>query len=410
MEEAVWTPPPDPDFEKMAKEGLEAFRRDRPSIVAFDTETPGYEYFDPAFCVTAAWRGRPRKVTIGTGPGPKNVLCDDGVVYTYSNYKKMQETGKLVSAYFELDLYDSSEAVKEVLAVPTLVGHNIKFDLHRAINQGLLQQVPAIHDTEAMAHLDDEHRKKGLKELAVSVLKYDDTIKVPIKSKPGEFKEVPREKWELENAKKWAKAHHGLGSVSEVGYHLLPRGTVVPYALKDAEFTLDLARQLWPRISQFQDLTELYRQELELTKVFLALEANGLGVDELYVQRQIKEYHRRILGVEERIASIVGKPVRTGKMKEKEKPLFFNPASNDQIAKFFKAAGFPRPNYDAEQLEGIEHPLAEAILELRGNQKILSTYFMALKKSTRNGVFHPSIRQHGTVTGRTSSGGAKGDT
>jgi hypothetical protein len=41
--------------------------------------------------------------------------------------------------------------------------------------------------------------------------------------------------------------------------------------------------------------------------------------------------------------------------------------------------------------------------------KILNTYLLAIKRGEKDGVFHPSIRQHGTVTGRTSSGGAKGD-
>lgn len=408
-----WTPPPDPDFEQLAADGIAAFRRDRPTVVAFDTETSGFEWFDEAFCVTAAWRGRPKRVAIGTGPGPKNVLGDNDAVYTYSNWKKVQQDGIMVGAYFELDMFDASAEAREVLEAPTLLGHNIKFDLHRARNLGLLTQTQidraVLHDSEAMAHLDDEHRLKALKVLAVTVLGIEDTIRIPIKSKPGEFKEMPREKWELENAKKWAKKEYGLASVTDVGYNILPRGTIVPYAIKDAEFTLDLARMLYPKIKQYDDLLGLYKQEMAATRVFLDLEAEGLGVDEVYVKQQINEYMKKIMTVEDSIGKIVGKEVKTGKVPPKQRSLYFNPQSNDEIAKFFRANGFNRPNYDAEQMESIKHPMAAAILELRSYQKILGTYFMALKKSTRNGVFHPSIRQHGTVTGRTSSGGAKGD-
>src|SRR5882672_10013657 len=154
-----WTPPPDPDFERLTYEAIRQYRSDNPERVAFDTETSGFEWYDEAFCVTAAWRAK---------------------------------NGDIVSGYFELDLYDSHNEVVEVLTANTLIGHNIKFDLHRVHNLGLLGgnlDTYVIHDTECMAHLDDEHRKKGLKDLAVSVLGYDDTIQVSIKSKPGEFKE-----------------------------------------------------------------------------------------------------------------------------------------------------------------------------------------------------------------------------
>lgn len=375
MEFSEWEVPPDPDFEQLAKEGWAAWERDRPKLVAFDTETSGYAWDDEAFCVTCAWEG----------------------------------TGGPVSAYFELARYDSFPMVAHVLqGADALVGHNIKFDLHRVRLIGGLTR-KELHDTEALAHLEDEHRKKGLKELAVTVLKYDDTIQVPIKSKPGEFKAMPREKWELEQAKKWAKKEHGLGSVTEVGYDLLPRGTVVPYALKDAEFTLALYSVLRPKIEAFEDAWGLYLQEMELTRMLIDLEASGMGVDQKYVSEQIKEYGKRIVKCELVIEGIVGKPVRTGKMPEKEKKNFFNPQSNDQVKKFFTSAGFNSDSYDEEHLRKIDHPLAAALLELRSDQKILGTYFMALKKETIDGVFHPSIRQHGTVTGRTSSGAQKGD-
>lgn len=413
FEATEWSVPPDPDFEALAADGIRAFRAASPGVVAFDTETSGFEWDDEAFCVTAAWRAFPKMVTIGTGPGPKNVLADDGVVYTYSNYKRLKEQGRIESAYFELALYDASAEVREVLDVPSWVGHNLKFDLHRILNAGLITREQLantrIHDTEAMAHLQDEHRRKGLKDLAVSVLGIEDTIQVPIKSKPGEYKEMPREKWELEQAKKWAKKEYGLNSVNEVGYDILPRGTVVPYALKDADFTYQLARSLYPHIKSYPELHALYEQEMALTRVFVDMEQAGLGVDLSYVSAQIKVLAKRLLDIEAQITLIVQKPVRTGKMTEKEKPQFFNPQSNDQIKKFFTSKGFQRPKYDADELETIDHPLAEAILDLRGTQKLLSNYFMALKKEMVNGVYHPSIRQHGTVTGRTSSGGAKGD-
>jgi DNA polymerase I-like protein with 3'-5' exonuclease and polymerase domains len=374
----------DPDFEQLAREGWFAFQRDQPSLVAWDTETTGLEWSDEAFCVTAAWYN-----------------ADGGVE----------------AHYFELVKLDTYPLTSSILRTSNVwVGHNLKFDIHRAINGSLVLtddvEEKELHDTEALAHLDDEHRPKGLKTLAVNLLDItEETIEVPIKTGPnkGQTKLVPKEQYELEQAKKWAKKEYGLTSVKDVGYHLLPRGVVVPYAIKDAEFTLRLYTLLRPRVERFSDLWSLYQQEMRLTRGFTRMESKGLGVNSEYVQKKIKEYSRRVLEIEARVESIVGKPVRSGKMTEKEKKLYFNPNSPDQIASYLQRAGFSPESTDEAALSEIDHPFARAVLDLRSDNKILNTYLRGIRKGVVDGVFHPSIRQHGTVTGRTSSGGERGD-
>lgn len=373
--------PPDPDFEKLANDCWEAWLTDRPEVVAFDTETTGLEYHDTPFCVTVAW---------------------DGILGVEAHY-------------LELVKHDAREIAQTILGqARLLIGHNIKFDLQKV---GLVdlydwrQLTPEqFEDTEGIAHLDNEHRPKGLKPLAVEVLGYDDTIEVMYADAVKREREgrpttrlVSREKYELDRVRR------KLGLTKDDGFHLIPRAVLVPYAIKDAEFTLGLWKTLRLNIAAFDDLSSLYDQERELTLVFRDSEEHGLGVDEEYVASMVKEYGRRIAQHELKIEAIVGKPVRTGKIPPKERDQFFNPASSDEIAKFFKARGFDRESYDEENLTGINHPLAPALLEMRGDAKLLTTYFRPLQKGTRKGVFHPSIRQHGTVTGRTSSGKERGD-
>ena len=364
----AYCPPDDPDFERLATEGLAAYRRDRPAVIAFDTETTGLTFADRPFCVTVAW------------------YTSDGI----ENH------------YFELFKYDASEAVREILAsTPTLIGHNVKFDLMKVFEAGLLSRDringQILHDTEASAHLDDEHRSKRLKDLAVSVLGYDDTITVELKTKPGEFKEVSREKHELDEVRRKLKL------TLDDGFEPIPRGVLVPYALKDAEFTLELHARLFPRIERYPDLLDLYHQELELTRVLIDMELAGMAVDGAYVEEKVKEYTKRVVKHEIGIEQIVGRPV--GK---DTKGGEFNPQSNPQIRDYFEAAGFPREKYDEENLKTIEHPLAKALLELRGDAKLLNTYFVPLRDEPVDGILHPSFRQHGTVTGRMSSGAAQG--
>lgn len=384
---AKWEPPMDPDFEALAEEGWSAYKRDQPSLVAWDTETSGLEWADDAFCLTAAW---------------------------------YREDGEVEAHYFELvrpTRWDVHEMVQRILSGSKVwVGHNLKFDIHRAVNGSLCTPVDVLaaelHDTEALAHLDDEHRPKALKVLAVNLLGItEESVEVPITTgvNKGSVKLVPKEKYELEQAKKWAKKEYGFSSVKDIGYHLLPRGVVVPYAIKDAEFTLRLYTLLRPRVERFEDLWGLYEQEMRTTRTLIDMEAAGLGTNEKYVNNKIKEYARRVLDIEVRIESIVGKPVRSGKMTEKEKKLYFNPNSTDQIGDFLRGAGFPTESTDEEALSGIDHPFSRAILDLRGDSKILNTYLRGIRQGVVDGVFHPSIRQHGTVTGRTSSGGERGD-
>lgn len=372
----AWEPPVSPNFDDLKEKASLAWHRDQPKLIAFDTETTGLEYFDLPFCVTIAWHGK------------------EGIE----------------GHYIELRTQDDADFVRMMMwYATTWVGHNTKFDLHKLVLGCMFDysefNAALIEDTEALAHLDDEHRLKGLKGLAVSVLGIEDFVDVEVKSGPrkGQINHVPKEKHELELAKKWAKKKYGIKSVKDIGYDLLPRGVIVPYAIKDAVFTFMLYDVLKPRIEAYPDsLVRCYEQELQDTIVFLDIEAKGMGVNEPYVNKQIKVYTNRIIDKELDIEQIVGLPV--GKGAEE-----FNPNSNPQIAEYFTKQGFQRESYDEENMLTIDHPLAEKLLELRGDQKVLNTYFRPLKKGTVNGVFHPSIRQHGTVTGRPSSGGAKAD-
>lgn len=384
MAEAPWVPPVDPDFKEMERVCREAWLRDKPSLIAFDTETSGLEWFDDAFCVTVAWRGK----------------------------------NGLEAHYLELVKHNAFSVASAILrSAKSLIGHNLKFDLHRVINLGMYDPavlpVVELHDTECAAHLDDEHRRKGLKILAVDLLGVDvETVEVPIKSGPnkGTTRLEVKEAYEIGLAKKWAKKEYGYATVNDFGYDVLPRGVVAPYAIKDALYTYMLFEHLFPLVERYPDtMLRKYHDEMRTTRTFLDMETQGLGVDSEYVERAIKEYAGRLLRHELKIEGIVGKPVRTGKIPASERELYFNPQSNTDIPAFFSKAGFKRDKYDEESLRSIPHPLAEALLELRGDAKILNTYLRALKRGTRDGVFHPSIRQHGTVTGRTSSGAAQGD-
>jgi DNA polymerase I-like protein with 3'-5' exonuclease and polymerase domains len=191
-------------------------------------------------------------------------------------------------------------------------------------------------------------------------------------------------------------------------WSLLPRAVLMPYAVKDAQGTLELYTKLRPRVEAHEDLWQLYEQEMELMLVLYDMAAAGMRLDLPYVDARIKEYGKRVARHELAIEEIVGKPVRTGKIPPKEKDLFFNPNSNPQLREYFEARGFERDSYDEANLNEIDDPLARALPSLRADSKILNTYFVAMKREQRDGILHPNFRQHGTVTGRMSSGKQEG--
>lgn len=328
----------------MADRALEEYQRDQPRAVAVDTETTGVTFFDEPFCVTVAWAD-----------------ANGGSIPLTSHY---------------LELGHADTAVDEILsATESLVFHNAKFDLQKLILTGHLERseiLPeALEDTEACAHLLNEHQLKGLKKLAKELLGEDGEETEDIKAARKELKLKKSD-----------------------GYDLLPRDVLVPYAVKDAEYTLRLYQLLKPQIEAVDDLAQLYRAEMELTLVLLDMEAKGMGVDVPYVEKQAKDYNRKILAQTLLIQEITG---------EED----INPNSPKQIKEAFEELGVTLDATNKLALRHVEHPLAGALLELRSLSKMHGTYLKPIVEEQRDGVMHPWFRQHKTRTGRMASGGAE---
>lgn len=313
-------------------------------LLAVDTETTGVAYFDTPFCVTVA---------------------------------KYDDQGELESQFLDLDDPVQTAEVRSLLReADELVFHNAKFDMQKLALVGLFvpdERDPiTVHDTEAIAHLLDEHRPKKLKVLAKTVLG-----------------EETNEAEAIRAAKKEVKLR------AKDGYHLLPREVVVPYALKDAEFTLRLWHELYPKLCKHDDLLRVYETEQRLCFVLLEMERNGMALDLAYVESTAKSYASKGLSLEMDIRDLVDSED-------------FNPNSPKQVTEAFLALGLELESTSKESLREVDHPLAEKILELRTIKKMHSTYLKPMLEEQRDGVIHPNFRQHGAKTGRMSSGEAEG--
>jgi DNA polymerase I-like protein with 3'-5' exonuclease and polymerase domains len=339
---------------------------DAPKIIAVDTETTGLGFYDRPFGATVTWR---------------------------------RHDGTLTSAYFELEGDDGIRAgmLQRILRrTPQWVGHNLKFDLQKLALAGIVgpDEWPEheLHDTQTIFHLLDENAPKGLKKLAVSVLRYDDTVEVEVKSGPnkGSTKLVPKEEYQL------AAARRRLGLRKEDGYHLLPRELLIPYALRDTEFTLRLYEVLLPRLMKTggDKLYEWYRTEMDLVPVVLRMEADGISLDTEYLDETASEYGVRVMEAWGRITALTGRPD-------------LNPNAPAQLLEAFRARGLRLDSTDVATLEPLDDELAQAVLAYRSDQKVYKTYLRGLQDEHRDGLFHPNFNLVGPRTGRTSSGSAK---
>jgi DNA polymerase I-like protein with 3'-5' exonuclease and polymerase domains len=335
----------------MAESAVSAWRRDQPRDIACDTETEGLAFYDRAFCATFSWRNL---------------------------------QGEIEDHYVEFHEEDYRPIAREILLGSLRwLFHHAKFDLQKLILAEVIgrHEVTAgrIEDTEALAHLDNEHRVKRLKALSAELCGDDN-----------------HEEAEL----KVAMRQHKLKLAD--GYHLLPRDVLVPYAKADTNKTLRVFEVLEPRVRQHRDLWEMYEFEKDVTLTLLDMESRGLAVDTDYVNTTLNELSREYIRLEGEIALIVGKPI--GPDVEAGE---FNPGSNPQLKAYFESKGHVSDSYDKHFLAACDDPLATTLVEYRNVAKLKNTYFMALRDEQRDGILHPHFRQHGTRTGRMSSGGVE---
>lgn len=312
-------------------------------LLAIDTETTGVGWDDDAFMISIAFRG--------------------GVSRTLVSYVYDKRDNPYWSKYVET-------VMGYLQVADRIIMHNAKFDIQKLCRLGFPINLFAdkFEDTQAIAHLIDEHQSTGLKYLAKKYLSES--------TDEDEILKVYRRKNKLKK---------------EDGYEPIPNHILAPYAMKDAEFTLRLYETLWPRLSE--DLYPLYELEKNLTLVLLGVEARGMKIDKQYVTTKRKEYGDRIFKLKRRIGELAGEE--------------FNPQSHQQVLHALSERGLVVSSTSKDSLKQVDDELAGLILELRECNKIKATYFDALHEEAQDGILHPNFRQHGTRTGRMSSGAAE---
>jgi DNA polymerase I-like protein with 3'-5' exonuclease and polymerase domains len=192
---------------------------------------------------------------------------------------------------------------------------------------------------------------------------------------------------------------------------MLPSDILAPYACKDGDATFQLYRKFKPLVEKSPEFSKLYSGILiPATYALRKLEKNGGPIDRAQVEFLAEQYQ---IDVEECLAEInLSEAVQRF---ERIHGKIFNPNSTMQLRELLFNILNIRPtkktetgawSVDKEVLKEIEHPVAEAILDLREKSKMAGTYI----SNIRNGIdYDDRLRSgfniHGTTSGRLSSSG-----
>ncbi len=176
-----------------------------------------------------------------------------------------------------------------------------------------------------------------------------------------------------------------------------------PYAAEDADITLRLHLELWPRLLAEPELSELFQTlEMPLLPVLSRIERNGVRIDRDRLLKQSSELAQRMLAVESEAHSAAGHEFNLGSPKQIQTILF-----EEQGLPVLSKTPKGQPSTAESVLQELAHdyPLPALILEHRAISKLKSTYTDSLPEAINpvTGRVHTSYHQAVASTGRLSS-------
>jgi DNA polymerase I-like protein with 3'-5' exonuclease and polymerase domains len=248
----------------------------------------------------------------------------------------------------------------DLFANKLCVFHNAKFDM-QFLEDSLGFVFDRWDDTMLLHYcLEEAVGTHGLKTLA---LRFTDL---------GDYEK------ELDDYKKTFARKNKI-KLADFNYGMLPMDILAPYACKDADATFQLYNKFKPLVDKSKEFNYLYNTILKpATKALKVLERTGGPIDLKQLEALDKEYK---IDIEECIEEISHSPhvQRFERIHNKT----FNPNSTMQLRQLFfdiiglkskKKTATGALSVDKEVLQTLDHPLAQAVLDLREKSKLSGTY------------------------------------
>ncbi|HKJ76905.1 MAG TPA: DNA polymerase I, partial [Gammaproteobacteria bacterium] len=347
--------PAEADYETILDEtGLEKWlkRLNDADLVAFDTETTSLNYMEAELV----------GVSFAVELGEAAYLP---VAHRYTGAPE------------QLDRERVLERLRPLLEDPAKpkVGQNLKYDMSVLAHHGVALAGIA-HDVMLESYvLDSTASRHDMDTLALKYLGH----------RTRTYEEV---------AGKGAK---------QLTFDQVPLEEAAPYAAEDADITLRLHLDLWPRLQAEPALAALYQElEVPLVPVLSRMERTGVLIDADRLRRQSAELAKRMAEVEAQAHQEAGEPFNLGSPKQIQ-AILFDKQGLPVVSKTPK--GQPSTAESVLQELALDYPLPALILEHRGLSKLKSTYTDKLPElvSPRTGRVHTSYHQAVAATGRLSS-------
>ncbi len=175
------------------------------------------------------------------------------------------------------------------------------------------------------------------------------------------------------------------------------------YAAEDADVTLRLHQDLWPRIEKEAGIKRVFQEiEMPLVPVLVKMEREGVLIDPDKLRAQGKQLQERLDELEKETFDLSGEEFNINSPKQLQEILF----DKLSLPVLQKTPTGQASTADAVLQElALDFSLPRLIIEYRSLSKLISTYTNRLVEQINptTGRVHTSYNQTGTATGRLSS-------
>ena len=308
--------------------------------------------------------------TNGFSPYDGNQICGIGVAFTnrpetfYFPFRHQQGDN------LDIDLLDS--LIQLMSTRSALIGHNLKFDAHFLVSDGLDITGIKLIDTLVLCRLTESTTERTLGLTYMLTKRFG-----------KEYGEYDRMTKATLRKNKWHK-----------DFSLAPQDILGPYCEKDVESTVMLYKDCL-RLVEASNQNDIMDMMVNLTKVLFRMENRGIRIDRRYAAQAVEAIQARRDKVEKMIYAFTGYE-------------FNILSSTKQITLAMDSIGIKptritekgNPSWNEEALVRTGSELGGLIAQYRNLSKLQSTY---LEPYTGTDEMHSVFKNWGTVTGRLSS-------
>lgn len=290
----------------------------------------------------------------------------------------------------------------------TIIGHNLKFDMHVLARIGINIQTNNLIDTMILSWICDENAPKGLKENSQRILGIDQT----------HFADV------LATVTSEQKKAVGLKASNKATYDLISVENGAPYALADSYYTFELYKHYLCELEK-EGMEKIYFKTYpQFLRTLYNMEERGITVDVPKLKQMGIDMDRDLDELSYEMLEIAGVHVELGSTQQLAQLIYgysdFKNVSESILKASFNfpvgsttAKGVPQVNNaniekiakseykTARKREGVE--FCKKLMEYKKLAKLKSAFVDGLLEQIyEDGKAHPSFNIVGTDSGRIS--------